>query len=69
LLGPPTALFFVRMAGHQCKGRDRRRQRSGRNFEAGPMAVTGATLAARHFHRRRRFEPAGECMEALERAR
>ena len=33
-------------------GRSRRRQRSGRNFEAGPMAVTGTTLAARQYRSR-----------------
>jgi hypothetical protein len=43
----------VRMAGHQSMGLDRRRQRSGRNYEAGPLAVTGVACAARHFHSRR----------------
>ena len=56
----------VRMAGHQSKGRDSCRQRSGRNFEAGPMAVTVTALAARHFRSRRPSSQQASVLRRLE---
>ena len=58
LSAAPATLFIVRMAGQLSMGLDRCRQWSGRNFEAGPLAVTGVACAARHFHSRRPSSPA-----------
>ncbi len=56
----------VRMAGQLSMGLDRRRQRSGRNFEAGPMAVTVTALAARHFRSRRPSSQQASVLRRLE---